>query len=344
MADSPAAPTPYEILGVDPSASDAELRQAYRRLLRTTHPDTGGDPARFHAVQQAWARVGDKESRQRWDAGRHASGRHDAGRSAAGQSATDRSAAGQGATGRSATGQSATGGNAAGESFDSGFTRSGDPHSSSSGSSVRARAYGHPGGFARERFLTLMREWAGRGAEPTNPYDPAFVRSAPRELRHLLAQALAEEATARAVSGLGIGYTIWSGVATHHGTLDHAVLGPAGLFAVTSEDWGGLVRLVRGELVGEGIASGDAPVRALVRKARSLGRSSKVRFTATIVVVPDDDLDEPISHIGKKRDVAVVRLSALPMVLRDGLGAGQRLSIEDVFDVRTRLQQSVNFV
>lgn len=189
-----------------------------------------------------------------------------------------------------------------------------------------------------------MREWAGRGNEPHDPYDAALVRSAPRELRHLLAKALAEEATARAVSSLGIGYTIWSGLATSRGTLDHAILGPAGLFAVMSEDWGGRVRLVRGELVGDAISLGMAPVRTLVRKARALGRASRVRFTATIVVAPDDDLDESIVHIGKKKDSAVVRLSALPMVLRDGLGGGQRLSIEDVFDVRTRLQQSAHFV
>jgi hypothetical protein len=189
-----------------------------------------------------------------------------------------------------------------------------------------------------------MREWAGRGNEPDDPYDPALVRTAPRELRHLLAKALAEEATVRAVSSLGIGYTIWSGVATSHGTLDHAILGPAGLFAVMSEDWGSPVRLVRGELVGDGILAGETPVRTLGRRARALGRASRVRCTATIVVVPDDDLDEPIVYVGKKNDSAVVRLSILPKVLRDGLGAWQRLSIEDVFDVRTRLQQSVKFV
>lgn len=304
MSDSPAAPTPYEVLGVDPRASDVELRRAYRRLLRKTHPDTGGDPARFHSVQQAWKRVGDKDSRRRWDAGNIAPDRTSPPRTAESAASTNRS----------------------------------------SGPSVRARAYGHPGGFARERFLVLMREWAGRGNEPDDPYDAALVRTAPRGLRHLLAKALAEEATARAVSSLGIGYTIWSGLATSRGTLDHAILGPAGLFAVMSEDWGDRVRLVRGELVGDNIPLGESPVRTLVRKARALGRASRVRFTATIVVVPDDDLDESIVYIGKKRDSAVVRLSALPMVLRDGLGGGQRLSIEDVFDVRTRMQQSAHFV
>lgn len=305
MPDSPAAPTPYEILGVAAQASQSELRRAYRRLLRQTHPDTGGDPVRFNAVQQAWTRIGDAESRRQWDSGNRTT-----------EVANTR---GEDAS-RSARGREA-----------------------GSGSAVRARSYGHPGGVARERFLVLMREWAGRGTELADPYDEALVRSAPRELRHLLADALAEEATARAVSGLGIGYTIWSDIATDRGKLDHAILGPAGLFAVSSEDWGSEVRLVRGELVGDGIPAGDQPVRSLTRQARSLGRTSRVRFTATLVVVPDDALAEPITRIGRKNDAAVVRLSVLPMVLRDGLG-GQRLSIEDVFDVRSRLQHSIRFV
>lgn len=305
MSDSHAAPTPYEVLGVTPDASDAELKRAYRRLLRTTHPDTGGDPARFHSVQEAWARIGDKQARRRWDAGsRHPADDPSPARTASSSAAPEQS----------------------------------------SGSSVRARTYGHPGGSARERFLVLIREWAGRGNEPDDPYDPALVRTAPREVRHLLAKALAEEATARAVSSLGIGYTIWSGVATGRGALDHVILGPGGLFAVMSEDWGGRVRLVRGELVGDGIPAGETPVRALARRAKALGRAARVRFTATVIVVPDDDLDEPVARIGKRGDSAVVRLSALPTVLRDGLAGELRLSIEDVFDVRSRLQQSITFV
>ncbi|MEO7349085.1 MAG: nuclease-related domain-containing protein [Terrimesophilobacter sp.] len=209
---------------------------------------------------------------------------------------------------------------------------------------MRARTYGHPGGSARERFLGLMREWSGRGAGLDDPYDAELVRSAPREIRQLLAGALAEEATVRAISGLGIGYTVWSDVATDRGKLDHIVLGPAGLFAVMSEDWGSPVRLVRGELIGEGIPPGDQPLRDLVRRSRWMGRTARVRFTAFLIVVPDDSLSEPITTIGKRRDAAVVRFSVLPSVLRDGLGGDQRLSIEDVFDVRTRLQQTIRFV
>jgi curved DNA-binding protein CbpA len=304
MPDSPASPTPYEILGVAADASHAELRRAYRRLLRQTHPDAGGEAARFHAVQRAWERVGEPSARARWDAG-HAAGRVEP--TAAPDAPRPRSGAG-------------------------------------SGSAVRARSYGHPGGHARERFLALMREWAGRGTVLDDPYDPALVRSAPRELRELLARALAEEATARTVSGLGIGYTIWSDVATSRGALSHVVLGPAGLFAIDSEDWGSPMRLVRGELEGEGLTPGEQPVRDLSRRARALGHEVRVRFTASIIVVPDDDLAEPVVRVGRKVEAAVVRLSVLPAVLRDGLGAGRRLSIEDVFEVRTRLQHGIRFV
>src|SRR5699024_197729 len=94
----------------------------------------------------------------------------------------------------------------------------------------RARSQGHPGGRRREQYLTLIREWAGRGVELPDPYDPALVRSAPVEIRRLLADALAEEATARIVADLGMGYTVWHDVATGtggHEKVDHIVLAPS---------------------------------------------------------------------------------------------------------------------
>ena len=70
MPDSPISATPYEVLGVSPSAGQDELRRAYRRLLRQTHPDTGGDAARFVAVQTAWERIGTPAHRAAYDSGR----------------------------------------------------------------------------------------------------------------------------------------------------------------------------------------------------------------------------------------------------------------------------------
>lgn len=52
---------PYAVLGVEPGASDAELRAAYRRLVKQHHPDHNGgseeSEALFEAVQDAYARV-----------------------------------------------------------------------------------------------------------------------------------------------------------------------------------------------------------------------------------------------------------------------------------------------
>jgi curved DNA-binding protein CbpA len=55
------APDPYETLGVTRSATDAELRAAYRRLVQLHHPDHNGGSAdsarRFEEVQDAYAEL-----------------------------------------------------------------------------------------------------------------------------------------------------------------------------------------------------------------------------------------------------------------------------------------------
>ena len=55
------APDPYTTLGVDPGASDAELRAAYHRLVQLHHPDHNGGSAaaarRFEEIQDAYAQV-----------------------------------------------------------------------------------------------------------------------------------------------------------------------------------------------------------------------------------------------------------------------------------------------
>ncbi|WP_417450970.1 DnaJ C-terminal domain-containing protein [Kordiimonas sp.] len=64
---------PYEILGVDKSASDKEIKAAYRRLAKSLHPDLNpGDSeseARFKAVSAAYNLLGDKEKRAQFDRG-----------------------------------------------------------------------------------------------------------------------------------------------------------------------------------------------------------------------------------------------------------------------------------
>jgi curved DNA-binding protein CbpA len=57
----PASSDPYAILGVSSSATDDELRTAYRHLAQRHHPDHNqGSPesaVRFAAIQEAYARV-----------------------------------------------------------------------------------------------------------------------------------------------------------------------------------------------------------------------------------------------------------------------------------------------
>ncbi len=305
MPDSPISATPYEVLGVSSTATHDELRRAYRRELRRTHPDTGGDAAKFTAVQLAWERVGTPIDRAVYDRGAPRAGERT--HSWAQPAGRDRRAE----------------------------------------SRPRARAFGHPGGWRRERYLALLREWVGRGAEIADPYDPELVRTAPREIRHTLADALAEERTATALADLGIGWTIWHDVATGapDQKIDHVALGPTGLYAILSEDFGAAVRTRRGELVGDAIGSAR-PMHELALRARAVTRSMRVRFTALAITLPDDALDEPIVDLGTVRGASTVavRASYLPGFLRAGLPGLDLVDGTQLFDVRTKLQSGIRFV
>ena len=303
MPESPLSSSPYEVLGVTASVSQEELRRAFRRALRETHPDTGGDPAKFTAVQLAWERVGTPEARAAYDSGRGRSAEHE--------------------------------------------TFTAQPAQARRDSRPTTRSYGHPGGWRRETYLAQIREWAGRGVTLDDPYDPTLVRSAPKEIRHTLADALAEESTARTVSTLGIGFTAWHDVSTGPAErkIDHVVLGPTGLFALLSEDFGGPVRTKRGELIGEAVA-GEKPMDALIARSKVLARAARVRFTALAIVLPDDALDERVVMLGTARGAATlaVRQEALAHLLRTGIPGVEPIGGNELFDMRTRLQAAIRFV
>lgn len=58
----------YDVLGVLPTASPAEVRRAYLALAREHHPDrAGGSDERMRAVNAAWATLGDPDQRRRYD-------------------------------------------------------------------------------------------------------------------------------------------------------------------------------------------------------------------------------------------------------------------------------------
>src|SRR5215510_5098393 len=64
---------PYEVLGVAKTASEADIKKAFRALAKKHHPDKhAGDAAaqkRFQEISGAYDILGDKEKRAQFDAG-----------------------------------------------------------------------------------------------------------------------------------------------------------------------------------------------------------------------------------------------------------------------------------
>jgi molecular chaperone DnaJ len=61
----------YKVLGIDRSASAAEIKKAYRKLARKYHPDVNPDneeaERRFKEIQEAYAILSDAEKRKQYD-------------------------------------------------------------------------------------------------------------------------------------------------------------------------------------------------------------------------------------------------------------------------------------
>lgn len=316
--------TPYRVLDVAPDATAVQLRRAYRRRMRQTHPDLGGDPADFAAVQHAWEQVGTAKARAAYDRSR-----------ANGEPSRHRPRPDPGP-----------------KVWTSGPTTTQAP--------ARSRSHGHPGGWSRERYLSLLTEWVGRGVTLPDPYDEGLVRRAPVEIRHALADALAEEATARDLSLLGPGFTVWHDVATEAGSqdwsadasagasdpakIDHIVLGPTGLFVVQSEDWGAPVQVQGKDLVSPGLPPGAKPMHALAKRAK-IARRWRVAVSALVIVLPDDAIAEPRTVLRRSRTPRlVIQRGVLGDLLRSGFPAGHGLSVDDMFNIRTRLLERIQFV
>jgi hypothetical protein len=64
--------TYYDVLGIDPKASDEQIKKAYKKLARTYHPDLNpkrprSATDRFKTLQEAYSVLSDPISRQQYD-------------------------------------------------------------------------------------------------------------------------------------------------------------------------------------------------------------------------------------------------------------------------------------
>lgn len=71
--DNTAHLDPYEVLGLSKTATQAEIKKAYRKLVRTSHPDINPDDAgaeaRFVQISAAYDLLKDPDTRARFDVG-----------------------------------------------------------------------------------------------------------------------------------------------------------------------------------------------------------------------------------------------------------------------------------
>lgn len=59
----------YKILGIDTTASQDEIKRAYRKLASQHHPDKGGDTAKFQEIEEAYRVLSDPGQRANYDRG-----------------------------------------------------------------------------------------------------------------------------------------------------------------------------------------------------------------------------------------------------------------------------------
>ena len=57
----------YKVLGVDKNCSQDDIKRAYKKLVRTKHPDKGGNEKEFQEIQVAYNTLSDEDKRKVYD-------------------------------------------------------------------------------------------------------------------------------------------------------------------------------------------------------------------------------------------------------------------------------------
>lgn len=58
---------PYDVLGLERTAATGAIKAAYRKRVRTAHPDRGGDPDEFMVIVRAFDVLSDPDARRMFD-------------------------------------------------------------------------------------------------------------------------------------------------------------------------------------------------------------------------------------------------------------------------------------
>lgn len=61
----------YNILGLQESASDEDIRRTYKKLAMQHHPDRGGDQHKFQEIEEAYRVLSDPQKKAEWQHHRH---------------------------------------------------------------------------------------------------------------------------------------------------------------------------------------------------------------------------------------------------------------------------------
>jgi curved DNA-binding protein len=57
----------YDILGVEKTASEKEIKMAFRKLAHQHHPDKGGDERKFKEINEAYQTLSKADKRKQYD-------------------------------------------------------------------------------------------------------------------------------------------------------------------------------------------------------------------------------------------------------------------------------------
>lgn len=148
--------THYDVLGAPQTSTAAELKQAYRRALRTSHPDVGGSAEGFRVVQAAWAVLGDTARRAEYDR------LHMPRASAPPRQSPPPPSASRGDTRRE-------------RSSSRRANAQQPPPPSARATPTFATVHGHAGGSSRARYLDISREWMLSPRPPAPPAKPPRI-------------------------------------------------------------------------------------------------------------------------------------------------------------------------